>query len=130
MKGRDNLLRAGQTPLFGEGLPLYLLFVSLWVIFFPFQARADDPTYWQDIRPVLRKHCTVCHNAKNLKEFDVSGGLALDTYDGVLKGKHGRAVHPRHSQDSVLVKMITATDESKRMPRNSPPLTPETIALI
>jgi tricorn protease-like protein len=112
-------------------LPLVsVLFVfSLFVRFLP-DARAGDPTYWQDIRPVLRKHCTVCHNTKSLKEFDVSGGLALDTYEGVLKAKHGRAVHPKHSQDSLLVKMITATDESKRMPRNSTPLTPETIALI
>jgi WD40 repeat protein len=104
--------------------------VSFWLIFFPPVAKADDPTYWQDIRPILRKNCTVCHNAKNLKEFDVSGSLALDTYEGVLKGKRGRVVQPKHSKDSLLVKMITATDESKRMPRNAPPLTPETIALI
>src|SRR5438045_1983698 len=39
--------------------------------------RAADPTYWQDVRPVLRKHCTVCHNQRNLKEVDVSGGIAL-----------------------------------------------------
>ena len=51
------------------------------VVFAAPSARADEPTYWQDIRPVLRKNCTVCHNAKNLKEFDVSGGLALDTID-------------------------------------------------
>ena len=40
-------------------------------------AQAPDPTYWKDIRPVLRKHCTVCHSAKNLKNLDVSGGLGV-----------------------------------------------------
>jgi len=109
---------------------IFVPFVPLWCLFFPCAIQADEPTYWQDIRPILRKNCTVCHNAKNLKEFDVSGGLALDSYEGILKGKHGRVVHPMHSQDSLLVKMITATDESKRMPRNSPPLAPEAIAFI
>jgi WD40 repeat protein len=119
MTGRDDFCRAGQTVLSG-----------LWFVFFLPAARADDPTYWQDIRPILRKNCTVCHNAKNLREFDVSGGLALDSYEGILKGKHGRVVHPKSSKDSLLVKMITATDESKRMPRNAPPLPSDTIALI
>jgi WD40 repeat protein len=104
--------------------------MSLWCVFVLPIAKAEEPTYWQDIRPILRKNCTVCHNAKNVKEFDVSGGLALDTYEGILKGKHGRVVRPKHSQDSLLVKMITATDESKRMPKNSPPLAPEMIALV
>jgi WD40 repeat protein len=107
----------------------FVLFVSLWCLF-RFPAKADEPTYWQDIRPILRKHCTVCHNTKNAKEFDVSGGLALDTYESILKGKHGRVVRLKHSQDSLLMKMIAATDESKRMPKNSPPLAPEMISLI
>ena len=37
-------------------------------------ASAADPTYWQDVRPILRKHCTVCHCEKNLTESDVSDG--------------------------------------------------------
>src|SRR5438034_3229572 len=131
MTGRDDSCRVSQILLSGDRLgPACFLFVSFWLFLFPATAKADDPTYWQDIRPILRKNCTVCHNVKNLKEYDVSGGLALDSYEGVLKGKHGRVVHPKHSKDSLLVKMITATDESKRMPRSSPPLTPETIALI
>jgi WD40 repeat protein len=106
-------------------------FVSFWCIFFLSPASADEPTtYWKDIRPILRKNCTVCHNAKNVKEFDVSGGLALDTFEGVMKGKHGRVVHPKDGQNSLLVKMITAKDEDKRMPRSAPPLAPATVAVI
>ena len=47
--------------------------VSLW------SSRSAEPTYWQDVRPILRKHCTVCHTERKLDELDVSGGLALDT---------------------------------------------------
>ena len=47
---------------------------------------AGEPTYWQDVRPVLRKHCTACHNHRTVKEDDVSGGLALDTLEAILKG--------------------------------------------
>jgi len=109
---------------------VFVYFVSLWCVIGIPSAKGEEPTYWQDIRPILRKHCTVCHNAANVKEFDVSGGLALDTFEWVLTGKHGRVVQPKHSRDSLLVKMITATDEFKRMPRSAPPLAPETITLI
>jgi WD40 repeat protein len=106
----------------------FVAFVSLWGV--PQVPAAEEPTYWKDIQPILRMNCTVCHNAKNLNEFDVSGGLALDSYEGVIKGKHGRVIHPKDSTQSLLVKMITTTDESKRMPRNALPLTSETIAVI
>src|SRR5262245_23384975 len=67
-------------------------------------APAAEPTYWQDIRPLLRKHCTVCHNPRNLKEDELSGGLTLDTYDAVLKWKQKKRdlVKPGKSGDSVL----------------------------
>ena len=116
-----------------QRIPVFLFlvsFVSLWCNFFSPSAQAEEPTYWRDIRPILRKNCTVCHNSKNLKEFDVSGDLALDTYDGIMKGKHGRVIHPHHSQDSLLLKMITASDEAKRMPRSAPPLPAEAIVLL
>lgn len=104
--------------------------VTLCCLFFPFPAKGQVPTYWQEIRPILRKNCTVCHNTGNVKEYDVSGGLALDTYENITKGKHGQLIRPKNSHESLLVKMISATDESKRMPRNARPLPPETIALI
>jgi len=108
---------------------LSVSFVSLWCgLFLP--AKGEEPTYGRDIRPILRKNCTVCHNTSHVKEFEVSGGLALDTLESVLKAKHGRVVRPSHSQDSLLMKMITAKDESKRMPQNAAPLPAETIALI
>src|SRR5262245_61120776 len=96
----------------------------------PTSGFAQQPTYWQDVRPVFRKHCTVCHSAKNLKEVDVSGGLALDSYEAVLKGSTQPVVRPGQAADSRLVKLLVAKDKSRRMPLDAPPLPDETIALV
>src|SRR5207249_3882254 len=83
-----------------------------------------------DIRPVLRKNCTVCHSAKNLKELDVSGGLALDSYAAIHKGSKHPVIEPGKSGPSILVQRITTDDDDKRMPLAATPLSPENIALI
>lgn len=93
-------------------------------------AGAKDPTYWQDVRPILRKSCTVCHNPKQLKEPDISGGLTLDTYDAVLKWKDKPLVHRGKSADSVLLQVVTTNDSEKRMPSGGSPLPAETIAIL
>ena len=93
-------------------------------------ARADDPTYWQEVRPLFRKHCTVCHSTRNLKEPDVSGGLALDTYEAVKKGAETPVLHPGNSADSRLVKLLVTTNPKRRMPLDAPPLPDDTIALV
>ncbi len=92
------------------------------VLALPALAAAAEPTYWQDVRPVLRKNCTTCHNARHKADRDVSGGLALDSYEaaaGVAK-----------SADSPLIKAVTTADTEKRMPLAATPLPPETIALL
>src|SRR6516225_8766751 len=79
---------------------------------------AAEPTYWQDIRPVFRKHCIVCHSAKNLKEVDVSGGVAFDSYEATTNGtKH-------------LVERLKIADEDKRMPKDASPLPEDKIKLL
>src|SRR5215813_13915939 len=80
-----------------------------------------DPTYWQDVRPLFRKYCTACHSAKNLKQVDVSGGLALDSYDAAMKGRKRPVVAPGKSADSVLLQYLITTDVKKRMPLHGPP---------
>jgi WD40 repeat protein len=93
-------------------------------------APPTDPTYWEDIRPILRKNCIVCHSAKNLKELDVSGGLALDSYAAIRKGTKQPVIEPGKSGASVLVQRVLTDDGDKRMPLGATPLSPETIALI
>jgi DNA-binding beta-propeller fold protein YncE len=89
-----------------------------------------DVTYWQDIRPIFRKHCTVCHSTRYLKKPDVSGGLALDTFEVAMKGTEHAVIRAGKATDSVLVQLITATDAKKRMPLDADPLPKETIDLI
>jgi WD40 repeat protein len=93
-------------------------------------ATAAEPTYWQDVRPVLRKNCTACHNARHVRDLDVSGGLALDSYDAVLKGGKQRVVQVGKSADSPLIRLVLATDDEKRMPLAAPALPRETIDLL
>jgi dipeptidyl aminopeptidase/acylaminoacyl peptidase len=105
-------------------------FLSLLVVLVGAHAvGAQELTYWQDVRPIFRKHCTVCHSAKHLKEADVSGGLALDTLEAVRKGST-RPVIAGKSDASVLIKLLESTDVNKRMPLDANPLPKETIALI
>lgn len=92
---------------------------------------ANPPTYWQDIRPLFRKYCTVCHSQKNLHEVDVSGGLALDSFEATLKHPKKPVVLPGKSQESLLVQLLLTKDEDRRMPKGSShPLPKETIELI
>src|SRR5262245_5960193 len=95
-------------------------------------ASAADPTYWQDVRPLLRKHCTVCHNARTLPEPEISGGLSLDGYDAVLKWKEKKTdlVKPGKSGDSPLYKIVVTDDEEKRMPLGGKRLPDETLAVL
>src|SRR5436190_13801809 len=92
-------------------------------------APAQTPTYWQDVRPALRKYCIACHNARNVKEVDVSGGLALDSYDALMKGAKKSPVQPGKSGDSELVKRVVSKDENVRMPPTDTVVPQETVAL-
>jgi WD40 repeat protein len=93
-------------------------------------APAAEPTYWQDVRPVLRKNCTACHNARHVRDVDVSGGLALDSYDAVLKGGKEKVIRVGKSAESPLIQAVLLTDTEKRMPLAAPPLPAETIELL
>src|SRR5262249_17333348 len=73
---------------------------------------------------------TACHSARNLKEVDVSGGLALDTYEAVRKGAKLPVLVPGKSADSMLIKLVTTDDTEKRMPLGASPLPKETIDLL
>src|SRR5439155_11246271 len=96
----------------------FVLLVPLWLP----SLRAEEPTYWNDVRPILRKHCTVCHSARNLDEVDISGGLALDSYEAVVKNTKKPVLQIGKSSQSPLIQLVIEPDEDKRMPRSSPRL--------
>jgi hypothetical protein len=89
-----------------------------------------QPTYWKDIRPIFRKHCTSCHNARTVRDPDIGGGLALDSYEAVRKGTKRVIVRPGKSSESVLLKRLTTKNENTRMPLSAEPLPAEQITLI
>lgn len=99
----------------------------------PAAARAADPTYWQDVRPILRKHCTVCHSERKLAELDVSAGLALDKPELIRKGSKGgklAVLVAGKPDESLLVTLLTSKDKKRAMPLDADPLPAADIALI
>jgi WD domain, G-beta repeat/Planctomycete cytochrome C len=114
------------VPAFAAILPFWLCLTCAPALAAP----PADPTYWQDIRPLLRRNCTVCHSTKNLKEPDVSGGLALDNYAAVRQGTKHAVIEPGKSDASILVQRLLTEDGDKRMPLGATPLPSEVVALI
>ena len=94
---------------------------------------AADPTYWQDVRPILRKHCVVCHSERKLAEVDVSAGLALDTPDHIRKGGKGGKVTvlvAGKPDESLVVTLLTSKDKKRAMPLDADPLSADEIATV
>ena len=100
------------------------------VLFGTFRSSAAEPTYWQDVRPLLRKHCTVCHSVRTIKEMDVSAGLALDSYAAITKDPKNPIVVRGKAAESELIKRLHVADASKRMPLDADPLPAETIDVL
>ncbi len=97
------------------------------------ESYAADPTYWQDVRPILRKHCVVCHSERRLAEPDLSAGLALDKPENITKGgKNGKVTVLVASKpdESSLVTLLTSKDKKRAMPLDADPLSPDEIAII
>jgi hypothetical protein len=89
-------------------------------------------TYGTDIKPILEKSCTKCHDGEKPK-----ARLHLDSLQGVLKGgEDGKVVKPGDSAGSMLVHNIAHAgdpDDYMPPPRNKhgiQPLTKEQIGLI
>lgn len=63
-------------------------------------------SYSKDVAPILQKFCTSCHNADDEHPSE----LYMDTYETLMKGgKHGKAVLPGNSKESMLIQK-TATE--------------------
>ncbi len=66
-------------------------------------AADEPPDYGKQIAPIFNKYCTACHNPD-----DLEGKLSLATYDELLKGgKRGRAISSGHSDQSLLIRVLT-----------------------
>src|SRR5215218_9266427 len=111
--------------------PRLLAAVALVAVLAP--AAGADPTYWADVRPILRKHCTVCHAERKLAEPDVSAGLALDKPELIRAGgKKGTVpvVVPGQPDKSLLVTLLTTKDKKRAMPLDADPLDAADVATL
>jgi len=88
-------------------------------------------TNFSDVAAIFEKHCLDCHSAP-----DPEGKLLLESFDALMKGgETGPALVPRHSTDSLLVKLIEGRFEKEGKKKIMPPgkrkkLEPEEIASI
>ncbi len=91
----------------------------------------ETPMYEGDIRPLFAKRCTVCHSKKNLDKADVSGGLALDSYEAALAGtREHKVVAAGKASASPLYQRLIDPDEDERMPLLEEPLTEPERSLV
>lgn len=100
--------------------------LALLTAFFTTVASAADIDYAKQIKPIFAARCVACHGA--LKQ---EGSLRLDTGELIRKGgDSGKIVAQGDAASSELIKRITSTDPSDRMPQEGEPLHAEQINAI
>ena len=99
-------------------------------------AKPVSPTFEKDIRPLLVSQCVGCHNRTTIGNPALSGGLALDSFDAVMRGitQSGKppraAVVPGKPLESEIVKRLETADTLRRMPKGGESLPAAKIALV
>ena len=108
---RCNVMR--RTALGALLLPACALILGITADSFAAEPDAASLEFFEkSVRPVLLKHCYECHAAGK-----ASGGLALDTREGVLKGgESGAAVVPGNPKKSRLIEAIGYRNPDLQMP--------------
>ncbi len=93
--------------------------------------RADDAktaakiTYTDQIQPILREHCFICHNQNKARN-----DLALDSYERLMQGgASGEPIEPGDPDASYLWLLVTHEDEPA-MPPEQDKLPEAKLALI
>jgi uncharacterized membrane protein len=78
------------------------------------------------VRPILAAACFECHGRGKRK-----GGLALDDRAAAARGgRHGAAIRPGDSENSLLIRRVLGLDDEDRMPLERDPLTGEQVAVL
>jgi WD40 repeat protein len=83
----------------------------------PFVLGAAEPSYYRDVRPILNRSCTSCH-----QPAVKSSGLDLTSYVGLQRGgKRGPAFVSGSPEESLAVRFITGAVQPS-MPLSGPAL--------
>ncbi|MFT7619775.1 MAG: mono/diheme cytochrome c family protein [Planctomycetota bacterium] len=90
------------------------------VLFFGSLVQAQDQaakkvSFLRDVRPILSQHCYDCHGPD---EANRKAGLRLDMKDSAFAAIDADvfAIVPGNPEDSLLIELITSTDDSEVMP--------------
>lgn len=87
----------------------------------------DTPSFSREIQPLLGKHCVLCHGPD-----EAEAGLRLDQPESASalldSGMH--AVIPGRPDESELLRRVTTSDESERMPPDAEPLSADEVELL
>ncbi|MBX9791223.1 MAG: PSD1 and planctomycete cytochrome C domain-containing protein [Pirellulales bacterium] len=77
-------------------------------------AEDDSQHFEKHVRPILVDRCEACHSGAKGK---TSGGLALDTRDGWVKGgDSGPPIVPGKPDESLLIQAVRYHDDGPQMP--------------
>ena len=109
-------------------LTLYLHSVFLLTsIVSPSNADLVDPDFDLDVKPILVKHCILCHGPGKQES-----GYRIDRFQTMLSaGDSGRpAIVPGDAIKSHLYQRITTTDPNVRMPPKGEALSPQERSII
>lgn len=88
-------------------------------------ARADTVDYLRDVKPILSRHCVLCHGPGRQES-----GLRLDTADLAKKGgESGPAIEPGNDH-SLLLRAVRGEPDATRMPADGDPLSKAEIAIL
>jgi cytochrome c553 len=83
---------------------------------------SNEDFFENHIRPILANNCYKCHTDSE------SGGLRLDSREGLLKGgEDGPVLSPGDPEKSLIITAVRQTT-SLKMPKNGKPLTPQEVA--
>ena len=92
-------------------------------------------SFHDHIFPILEERCLDCHGepyVKNGRTIHPKAGLALDTYEAVLKGNLDGSIIDRgdHEESTLYVVITLDPDDSEIMPPKGEPLSAEEIELF
>ncbi len=89
-------------------------------------AASEPVSYFNQVLPLLRVHCSGCHQPANQMS-----GLDVTDFSGLAKGgsKYGSAVAGGNPDGSPLIGLVTGKVEP-RMPMGGDPLPPEALELL
>ena len=91
-------------------------------------AQPPEPVdFGRQIQPILARRCYACHGPDKA-EGDLRFNRKETVFSALKSGK--LAVVPHDLSGSELIRRVTSTDDSDRMPPEGPPLTPSQIGLL